>query len=200
MRRVSELLASSDPADATVLERMAAGVLNAWLVTPSARIDMAERRAMMERSCLFLPDRPEAWLRLGAVRIAALDDAAGMEAILRADPFVRASREQLLCDQAQFIHSELAHGDGGSMVLGRVAAGFCLIAAQHDYENLEFLRDDLLEELDHAGWLLGRDQDTALLRVVFEELHRVRRAEARGLPEPACKNPAEKPHRHKRVA
>ena len=86
-------------------------------------------------------------------------------------------------------------GTASSMVLGRVAAGFCLLAAQHDYERLEFLRDDLLEELDHAGWLLGRDQDTALLRGVFEELHRVRRAESRGLP---AANPA--PKRAKRAA
>lgn len=196
MRRVSELLGACNPARSTVLERMAAGVLNSWLVTPSARIDMSERLAMMEASCRFLPDRPEAWLRLGAVRIAALDDAGGMEAILRADPFVRASRDQLLFDQAEFVHSELQHGGGGSMVLGRVAAGFCLLAAQHDYERLEFLRDDLLEELAHAGWLLGRDQDTALLRVVFKELHRIRRAEARGLPEGTPKPQ----HRHKRVA
>jgi len=182
MRRVSELLGACDPAEATVLERTAASVLSSWLVTPAARIDMDERRTMMEQCCVFLPDRPEAWLRLGAVRIASLDDAGGLDAIMRADPFVRASRDQLVFDQAEFIQSELEHGTASSMVLGRVAAGFCLLAAQHDYERLEFLRDDLLEELDHAGWLLGRDQDTALLRGVFEELHRVRRAESRGLP------------------
>jgi hypothetical protein len=182
MRRVSELLGACEPSRATVLERAAAGVLSAWLVTPSARIEMAERRAMMEQACLFLPDRPEAWLRLGAVRIADLDDAGGIEALLRGDPFVRATRDQLVLDQAEFVQSELEHGDGASMTLGRVAAGFCLLAAQHDYERLDFLKADLLEDLDHAGWLVGRDQDTAVLRGVFEELHRIRRAESRGLP------------------
>ncbi len=187
MRRVSELLGACEPSQATVLERAAAGVLSAWLVTPSARIEMSERRAMMEQACLFLPERPEAWLRLGAVRIADLDDAGGIEALLRGDPFVRATRDQLVLDQAEFVQSELEHGDGASMTLGRVAAGFCLLAAQHDYERLDFLKADLIEELDHAGWLVGRDQDTAVLRGVFEELHRIRRAESRGLPEVAAK-------------
>jgi len=182
MRRVSELLDSCEPSQATVLERAAASVLSAWLVTPSARIEMVERRSMMERACLFLPERPEAWLRLGAVRIADLDDQGGIEAILRGDPFVRATRDQLVLDQAEFVQSELEHGNGASMTLGRVEAGFCLLAAQHDYERLDFLKADLLEDLDHAGWLVGRDQDTAVLRGVFEELHRVRRAESRGLP------------------
>ncbi len=184
MRRIHELLVQSDPANATVIERTAASILNAWLVTPSARIDIEERRDMMERSCLFIPDRPEAWLRLAAVRIADLDDKAGIEAILRAEPLVRATREQLIFDQTEFVQSELELGGAGSMTLGRVAAGFCLLAGQHEFERLEFLRDDLLEELDHVGWLVGRDQDTNLLRNIMNELHRVRRAESRGLPKP----------------
>lgn len=195
MRRLHKLLSQNAPSQATTLERTAASVLNAWLVTTSARIDMHERRMMMEHSCLFLPDRPEAWLRLAAVRIADLDDEGGIEAIMRADPFVRAHREQLLFDQAEFVQSEMEHGGSSSMTLGRVAAGFCLLTAQYDYERLDFIRDDLIEEIDHAGWLVGRDQDTQLLRRIIDELHRTRRAEARGLPQPQLVSATAAPRR-----
>ncbi|GAB4385581.1 MAG: hypothetical protein Kow0022_12020 [Phycisphaerales bacterium] len=184
MRRIEQILAGRDPDDATVVERTAASVVSAWLVTPGARVPMAERRSMLERVARFQRTRAETWLRLAAVRFANYDDDGAIDALLEADPLVRAASDQIVLDQSAFVLSELTHGGSGPLTLGRVAAGICLLAAQHPYERLEYLRDDLIEELRYAGWLVGRDQDTLVLHRIIRELTRIRRAEARGLPMP----------------
>jgi hypothetical protein len=182
MTRLAELLTAAHAHDIRPVHRMAASALSAYLVTPAARLSVGARRAIMERIAPFVADRPEAWLRLAALRFADLDDDAAILAIHRADPLVRAAAEELVLDQAPFIQSELSHGVYDPLALGRVAAGMCLIAAQHQYERLAFLKDDLIEDFSYSGWLVGRDPDTALLHRVFDELLRVRRAESRGLP------------------
>lgn len=182
MRRLAQELAHRDPGSASVIERTAASVVTAWLVTPGARIPMAERRSLIEQVAPFERQRPETWLRLAAVRFANYDDDAAIDALLEADPLVRAACEQLVLDQGAFVMSEINLGDGCPLALGRVAAGICLLAAQHPYERLDYLRDDLIEDLRYSGWLLGRDQDTDLLHRVIRELTRIRRAESRGLP------------------
>lgn len=182
MRRLAQTLSARDPHDASVLERTAASVVSAWLVTPGARVPMAERRSLLEAVAPFLRNRPETWLRLAAVRFANYDDDAAIDALLNADPLVRSSTDQIVVDQAGFVQSEIALGGGGPLTLGRIAAGICLLAAQHAYESLDFLRDDLLEDLRYSGWLVGRDQDSVVLHRVIRELTRIRRAECRGLP------------------
>lgn len=182
MRRLAQTLSTRDPSDASSLERTAASVVSAWLVTPGARIPMAERRSLLESVAPFVRNRPETWLRLAAVRFANYDDDAAIEALLDADPLVRSSTDQIVVDQAGFVQSEIALGGSGPLTLGRIASGICLLAAQHPYERLDFLRDDLLEDLRYSGWLLGRDQDSVILHRVIRELTRIRRAESRGLP------------------
>ncbi|KAA0217022.1 MAG: hypothetical protein DYG94_02040 [Leptolyngbya sp. PLA3] len=182
MRRIAQTLSARDPTDASTLERTAASVVCAWLVTPGARVPMAERRSLLEAVAPFVRNRPETWLRLAAVRFANYDDDAAIQALLEADPLVRSSTDQIVVDQAGFVQSEISLGGSGPLTLGRIAAGICLLAAQHPYERLEFLRDDLLEDLRYSGWLLGRDQDSVMLHRVIRELTRIRRAESRGLP------------------
>ncbi|MCL4220692.1 MAG: hypothetical protein KJZ65_04915 [Phycisphaerales bacterium] len=182
MRRLAQTLSARDPHDASVLERTAASVVSAWLVTPGARIPMAERRTLLEAVAPFQRNRPETWLRLAAVRFANYDDDAAIAALLEADPLVRACSDQIVIDQAGFVQSEITLGGGGPLTLGRIASGICLLAAQHPYERLDFLRDDLLEDLRYSGWLVGRDQDSVVLHRVIRELTRIRRAECRGLP------------------
>lgn len=186
MRRIAQALADRSPDDATVIERTAASVVSAWLVTPGARVPMAERRALLEQVSPFQRTRAETWLRLAAVRFANYDDDAAIQALLQADPIVRASTDQLVLDQSAFVLSEINHGGSGPLSLGRIASGICLLAAQHPYESLDYLGDDLIEDLRYSGWLVGRDQDAVVLHRVIKELTRIRRSESRGLPMPAC--------------
>ncbi len=182
MTRIADLLIARNPDPLEPAQRIAASALSAFLVTPAARLSIGARRAIMERVCPYIADRPEAWLRLAALRFADMDDQAALEALHHADPLVRAHAEELVLDQIPFVQSELDHGSYDPLALGRVAAGLCLIAAQHEYSRLTFLKDDLVEDLSFVGWLVGRDPDTALLHRVLDELLRVRRADSRGLP------------------
>ncbi|MDQ7012582.1 MAG: hypothetical protein Q9O74_01645 [Planctomycetota bacterium] len=112
-------------------------------------------------------------LRLGATSIAALEDAEGMEWLVRADALLRDGSTTLAAlDHAAFLESELSHGSEDPMGVGRAAAGICLVCAATPLERLPFVRDDMLEEMAYAGWLVGRDQDRGLLIRVFMEIER----------------------------
>ena len=110
-------------------------------------------------------------LRLGAASIAALEDDEGMACLVRADTMLRGGTpplEQL--DHAAFLESELSHGSEDPMSVGRAAAGICLVCASTEPERVPFIRDDMLEEMAYARWLVGRDQDRGLLIRVFLEI------------------------------
>lgn len=125
-------------------------------------------------------------LRLAATNIAALEDDQGMEWLVRADALLRDGSETLASlDHAAFLESELSHGSEDPMGVGRAAAGICLVCAATPPDRLPFFRDDMLEEMAYAGWLVGRDQDRGLLIRVFMEIlraHESGRSEKRGSP------------------
>jgi|GEM_PF-1545279 len=112
-------------------------------------------------------------LRLGASNIAGLEDDEGMDWLVRADKLLRdGSTAVAELDHVAFLESELSHGSDDPMGVGRAAAGICLVCASATPEQLPFIRDDMLEEMAYAGWLVGRDQDRSLLIRVFRELER----------------------------
>ena len=112
-------------------------------------------------------------LRLGASSIAGLEDDEGMSWLVRADALLRdGSNEVAELDHVAFLESELSHGSDDPMGVGRAAAGICLVCASSSPEQLAFIRDDMLEEMAYAGWLVGRDQDRGLLIRVFREIER----------------------------
>ncbi len=156
------------------LARPAARALGAWLASTPEPIDTAVRRAGIESAAAVLIDEPEALLRLAAVRFGAHDDAGAFEALQRADRLIRAARPQPITDQFAFLESEVKLGLHEPMTLGRVAAGICLVAATRPADHLPHLRDDLMEDLRFSEWLVGRDQDRALLLDAFRMLERAR--------------------------
>lgn len=112
-------------------------------------------------------------LRLGASNIAGLEDDEGMDWLVRADALLRdGSTAVAELDHVAFLESELSHGSDDPMGVGRAAAGICLVCASAEPEQLPFIRDDMLEEMAYAGWLVGRDQDRSLLIRVFREIER----------------------------
>jgi hypothetical protein len=66
----------------------------------------------------------------------------------------------------------------------------CLMAASVPASRLEFLREDMLDDLAHAEVLIGRDQDRRVLTQVFEAIARNRIAAERGLAPPSDATPA----------
>lgn len=110
-------------------------------------------------------------LRLGAASIAALEDDEGLAWLVRADALLRQGSTPLAAlDHAAFLESELAHGSDDPMGVARAAAGICLVCAAAQPDQISFVRDDTLEEMAYAGWLVGRDQDRSLLIRVFLEI------------------------------
>lgn len=163
-----------------VLRGIAAGVASAWLAG-AEDVDPGLRRRVAEVAAALRPGDPFAALRLAAARFAALDDDAAFAAVVDAERAVRASEPAPVTNHLAFLQAELDLGLPTPTTLGRVAAGICLVHASSPEDSLPHLRDDLLDDLRFSAWLVGRDQDRAVLIEVFRILERARggRAAAR---------------------
>lgn len=150
-------------------------VSNPWM-SPSERLAGLRTLGEASSSCA------KTALRLGAAGIASLEDDEAMRWLARADELLRKGATPLAeLDHAAFLESELSHGSDDPMGVGRAAAGIALVCAATEPDQLPFVRDDMLEEMAYAGWLVGRDQDRSLLIRVFLEIQHAheRRAKPR---------------------
>lgn len=119
-------------------------------------------------------EEPEVALREAAWRFVNLDDRLGFEGIARADRALRARPSAYTIDHTVLLEWELEHGTGSDQAVGRLAAGICLACAGRDPHAIACVRDDLLEDMARSAWLVGRDQDRALLVEVFRHVGRLR--------------------------
>jgi hypothetical protein len=159
---------------------LARRVVGAYFISVSG-LEPRERSAGLERAAGDSPDALAA-LRLGASCIGALDDEHGVDWLVKADALMREGVANLApLDHAAFLEAELAHGTDDPMGVGRAAAGIAMVCAAATCERIAFVRDDMLEEMAYAGWLVGRDQDRGLLIGVFLEIEHARR----GVPDEA---------------
>lgn len=172
LARLSEMVLTTRGASAA-LRGTAASVASAWLAG-AEDVDPGLRRRVAEVAAALLPDDPLVALRLAAARFAALDDDAAFAAIVDAERVVRASEPAPVTNHLAFLQGELDLGLPTPTTLGRVASGICLVHASSPEETLPHLRDDLLDDLRFSAWLVGRDQDRAVLIEVFRILERAR--------------------------
>lgn len=165
MERVGDLLADRDPRSASEVMRTAARVLTAWLSTapPPQALRRSELATCAERFC---GDEPGALLRCAAAHFAAYEDDSGMLCLHRAGRAIAAAGGETFGDTDAYLHAEIVSGADSALTVGRAAAGIWLACSVAGVERLEFLRDDIDEDLRDAGWLIGRDQDHLLLRRV----------------------------------
>ena len=183
MQRLTELLLSRAASPRPLMmERACARAVGAWLTTWGGEISDTHRRQRLEAIARINADEPDTMLRLAAARFACFDDAAGLDALVRADRMLRHAELMPGIDQFTFIQGELQVGQPTPLTIGRVAAGLCLLSATMPVERLPFCREDLGEEMEFSRLLVGRDQDRALLLSVFREIERGRRADRYGLP------------------
>ena len=160
---------------ATGAIRVAARVSSAWLAGGSCALEAEDRIPGLEAAARVLPTEPEALLRLGAVRIAAGRDEEGLEALVEADRLLHESGEVAQVDPFAFLQAELAAGGASPLTLGRVASGICMVCARTPAERLPYLRDDIMDDMRYAEWLVGSDPDRLLLYRVFDEIAGARR-------------------------
>ncbi|MCK6475865.1 MAG: hypothetical protein L6Q35_03430 [Phycisphaerales bacterium] len=161
-------------ARATEADRAGARAVSAWLASWDDSVSDEQRRRWIEACARILPDEPEVMLRLGAVRLSAMDDEMGIAALRDADAALQREHDLCVSDPVAFLQAELEHGPENPMTVARVAAGLCLTLAGVPTERLAFLQEDLLDDMRFATWLVGRDQDRALLMRVMRELREAR--------------------------
>lgn len=155
--------------------RAAARAVGAFLATTDSWVDLAVRRRGMDAALTVVGDEPEMTLRAAAVRLAACDDDTATGLLLRAESAIRASELAQITDHLAFLQSEVEHGLPSPMTLGRVAAGICLVCATSPADQLAYLRGDVMDDVRYSAWLVGRDQDRAVLEEIFRRLEQARR-------------------------
>ncbi len=134
-----------------------------------ARLELLERIANLNPSCA------STHLRLASARLASRNDRSGLDALAQAYDLMRAHQGSHQAGQdtsihAAFLEDALMLSPDDPSSVGRVAAGIALLMATTPHDQLDYLRDDLLDEARYADWLIGRDPDTTLLDQVFRRL------------------------------
>lgn len=174
MRPLADQLALlDDTARQTGTAKVAARVLAAWACMADEQ-DAMLRRACAELALTILPDEVETQLRVAAVRLADSDDEAGLELLEQAATTLQHRELVAASDQVQFVLSELYTEPGCPLAIGRAAAGVVLVGARVPKEQLPYFRDDILDEVDHAGSLVGFDQHRAVVLEAFHMLEIVK--------------------------
>lgn len=175
MLDLADLLAGFPGAPASPARKAAARAVSAWLATTDSWVDVAARRRGAEAALAVVGDEPEVVLRAAAVRMAVGDDKSAKELLLLAEEQIRSADTVQVTDHLAFLQAELELGLPGPMTLGRVAAGICLVCATSPPEQLAYIRGDVMDDVRYSAWLVGRDQDRAVLDEVFRNLELARR-------------------------
>lgn len=152
--------------------------LSAWAASDPDRtpgFDDHARLEQLERLAKLCPSCVSTHLRLAAARFTARDDDSGLDALARAYDLLRAHQTgpDAALDasvHAAFLDEALRLSVDEPASVGRVAAGLTLLMVSTPRDQLDYLRDDLLDEARYAEWLIGRDPETTLLDQVFRRL------------------------------
>lgn len=151
--------------------RSAARAAGAWLTTFCGQVHAEERRRLAQACAQYLAEEPEALLRQAAAEIADCEDEAGLDSLARAARVLRETHARTFVDPMAFVHAELSNPDAGDLTLGRIAAGLALVwGTTPRPDDLLFLHEDLLDDLKHVDWLIGREPEHLLLRQALRRL------------------------------
>ncbi len=166
--------------------RVAARLLSAWAITARA-VEPAIVRSAVECAWDVNNDEVETALRVGAVRLAQLDDPAGLAALEYAASLLRSKVQVFPAEQAEFVVSELKTQSDTPEGVARISAGIVLVGAALPAEHLRHFKQDFLDDARISGALIGQDQDTHLILQVFRMLER--RAGIAYVPVPSTIDP-----------
>lgn len=164
-----QLAVLDDAARETGAAQTAARVLGAWASMADEQ-DASLRRSCAEAALSLLPDEVETQLRVGAARLADSDDEAGLELLEQAAINLQERELAAATDQVNFVLGELYADPGCPLAVGRAAAGVVLVGARVPKEQLPYFRDDILDEVDHGGTMVGLDQHKAIILETFRML------------------------------
>lgn len=167
-RAMLELAAAINDCPPTGAAKAAARAVSAWLASTDAWLDINLRRQGIENALKILGDEPEVLLRAAAIRLATFDDDSAFEALRTAERVIRAGNHEQMGEHLTFLQAEVELGLPNPLTLGRVAAGVCMVCASSPRERVAFIRGDIMDDVRHSAWLLGREQDRTVLSEVFK--------------------------------
>lgn len=172
MNLLAESLLSSAPESgrADGASRAAARVLSAYVSTGGVDLPSGDRAHLAEIASSVLPGDAEITLRLGAVQLAAGQNVEGSATLIRALRQLRVHNANSDSDALACAVNEVELGLNDRMSFGRVCAGVCLAIGTAPSDASGHLRDDLIDDLKHAGWMLGHEADLTLLRDLITSL------------------------------
>lgn len=170
---VEQVKLLDDAASQTGAAKVAARVLGAW-ASMADDADATLRRECAETSLELLGGDVEAMLRTASVRLADSDDDAALGLLEEAATQLQSRELVSPTDQINFVLSELYTEPGSPLAVGRAAAGVVLVGARVPKEQLPYFRDDILDEVEHAGSLVGLDQHKAMVLEAFHMLEAVK--------------------------
>jgi hypothetical protein len=179
MKRLADvMLAARGSREVTPALRAAARAVSAYYASSDAKIAIETRLLFTRAAAEILDEEPEALLRAAAMRFAACDDLPAIGMLMKAEHLVRERGGATSVDQLPFLQAELELGLPGPFTLARVAAGIAVVAATSPAERLAYVRGDVMDDARYSSWLVGRDQDRAVLAEVFRRLEQTRAAHA----------------------
>lgn len=173
MQRLSmtvEAFAADRPESTPLFAAAAARVVGAWLTRENPGLAAEQRARVVAAAADLTSQEAEGQLRLAAANFAAGHEDEALNALKTAAAALRRTGRRCDADPLAFVMSEIELGQPDALTLGRVAAGLGLLWATSPEQNLAYLREDLLDDLSHAGWLAKRPGDVELLQRVVRML------------------------------
>lgn len=173
MRRIARSVTGvkkSDGGATPGFVRAAARACSACLSSMETRVGVEATLDAVATATELVRDEPEAVLRLAAAQVAAGEIADAHQSLTSACMMLRRFDRRCDADPLAFIMSEVEVGTPGRMTLGRIAAGIGLLWATTPRESQDHIREDLMDDLAHAGWLRDRPEDVNLLKGVLGAL------------------------------
>lgn len=173
MRRIARSVAGVGKTDTGAtpgFARAAARACTACLSSMESRVGIDATLDAVATATVLVGDEPESVLRLAAVQVAAGEIADAHQSLSAACAMLRRFDRRCDADPLAFIMSEVEVGTPGRMTLGRIAAGIGLLWGTTPRESQDHIREDLMDDLAHAGWLRDRPEDVNLLKGVLAAL------------------------------
>lgn len=152
--------------------KSAARAVSAWMMRSDSAASEEERGECVRAAADLLSTEVEPLFRRAAIEFAAGTNRAAEATLARACMELRRQGRHCESDPLAFIMAEAEVGEPGRVAFGRIAAGIGLLWATSPESSRGYLRDDLIDDLSHAGWLSKRPGDLETLKDLVRALDR----------------------------
>jgi hypothetical protein len=169
--------------------RSAARLLSAFVTGVDRTLPDTDRLHLATAAGAFLDRESESLLRVGALRLACGQVEAGLGALTDAAEQLKRGGASCTLDPAPMVLAEAelaAQTADDRLAFGRLCAGVALMCATSRQPSLDYLRDDLVDDLTCCGWAKMHSRDMTVLEMLLNQLGAATsRAPTRAMGQPA---------------